>query len=947
MLGDGTGCGKGRQGAAIILDNWLQGRRKALWISMSSALIEDARRDWSALGGIELDIQSQDSWKLGAAISTAEGIIFTTYATLRSARDGASRLHQLLDWLGADFDGVILFDEAHAMANAAPIATSLRKTSGSAQGIAGLTLQNRTPGARVVYISATGATKIENLSYAQRLDLWGPHTAFPTRETFIAEMTQGGIAALELIARDLKAQGLYVARALSYAGVEYDILQHDLTDDQIAAYDAYCSAWAIIHKNLNKVLEATNVIDAHSGKTLNAFAKSAALSRFESTKQRFFAALLNGAKVPSLIAAIKTDLEAGRAVVVQLVSTAEAMLARRLQHLSDTDRAELSIDLSPREYVIDYLQTAFPTAMMAIVTGDDGEARSAPAVTVDGHPLLCPEAVARRDALVESLCALPPVPVALDQIIRAFGKHRVAEVTGRSRRLISWSDGRQTVERRPASANLAEAQAFMDGEKSILLFSDAGGTGRSYHADLSAKNQKRRVHYLLEPGWRADRAIQGLGRTHRTHQACAPLFRPVTTNCKGERRFISTIARRLDTLGAITRGQRQTGGQNLFNPADNLESDIARESLVRWFGLLHDGKISCITLATFECQTGLELTFAGQLRADLPPIHRFLNRLLALPLQLQNAIFESFEAVIAARTQAAIDAGTLDRGVEDLAAERIDILSDGLLRTDPVTGAQTRLLDLRIFAKRWTQSFEQAQTRCDSSCELMINSKSGRVCLVTHASSILDDTGAFIDRFELIRPTGTERISQDDLHESNWHPADSAAVRRLWAEEVAHAQAEPQQQTLHLVTGTILPGWHLLNNARPTVYRLTLPDGQPILGRVVQAKDLVKLTQALGVASTVQLTPAQILRAVMEQREVFQFDGLDTLTLKQSRVNGHNRLEIIGVHASRLPAYKGLGCFTEIIGYKTRLFVPMGQGEAVIADILEHHQLQMEMSEAA
>ena len=68
----------------------------------------------------------------------------------------------------------------------------------------------------------------------------------------------------------------------------------------------------------------------------------------------------------------------------------------------------------------------------------------------------------------------------------------------------------------------------------------------------------RRIHYLLEPGWRADQAIQGLGRTHRTHQASAPLFRPVTTDVKGERRFIATIARRLDSLGAITRGQRDS-----------------------------------------------------------------------------------------------------------------------------------------------------------------------------------------------------------------------------------------------------------------------------------------------------------------------------------------------------------------------------------------------------
>ncbi len=44
MLGDGTGAGKGRQSAGIILDNWLQGRRKALWISKSDKLLEDAQR---------------------------------------------------------------------------------------------------------------------------------------------------------------------------------------------------------------------------------------------------------------------------------------------------------------------------------------------------------------------------------------------------------------------------------------------------------------------------------------------------------------------------------------------------------------------------------------------------------------------------------------------------------------------------------------------------------------------------------------------------------------------------------------------------------------------------------------------------------------------------------------------------------------------------------------
>ena len=57
----------------------------------------------------------------------------------------------------------------------------------------------------------------------------------------------------------------------------------------------------------------------------------------------------------------------------------------------------------------------------------------------------------------------------------------------------------------------------MDGTKHILVFSMVGGTGRSYHADLSCANTERRIHYLLEPGWRADQAIQGRsGRSPRT-----------------------------------------------------------------------------------------------------------------------------------------------------------------------------------------------------------------------------------------------------------------------------------------------------------------------------------------------------------------------------------------------------------------------------------------------
>lgn len=351
FLGDGTGAGKGRQVASVILDRWVRGERRHIWISKNEALLEDARRDWAALGGLPIDIQPLSSWKLGTPIAMRDGILFVTYPTLRSARSDATRLDQILAWAGEDFDGVIVFDEAHAMANAAGGEGSRGKVKGSEQGIAGVRLQNLLPRARVLYASATGASDVNNLAYATRLGLWGPETAFANREAFVADIRDGGIAAMELVARDLKSLGLYTARALSFAGVEYEILEHCLTEDQIAVYDSYAEAWAIIHVNLREALEATRIVDSETGGTLNSGAKSAALSIFEGTKQRFFAQLLLSMKLPSLLPAIDTAIAEGQAVVVQLVSTAEAMLDRRLADLSNEERETLEIDLSPREYV--------------------------------------------------------------------------------------------------------------------------------------------------------------------------------------------------------------------------------------------------------------------------------------------------------------------------------------------------------------------------------------------------------------------------------------------------------------------------------------------------------------------------------------------------------------------------------------------------------------------
>src|SRR3546814_10319369 len=122
----------------------------------------------------------------------------------------------MAEWLGSDFDGVVIFGEGHAMGNAAGGKGEGGDVAASQQGRAGLRLQHALPNARVVYVSATGATTVHNLAYAQRLGLWGGEDfPFSTRAEFVEAIEDGGVAAMEVLARDLRSLGLYPARSLS------------------------------------------------------------------------------------------------------------------------------------------------------------------------------------------------------------------------------------------------------------------------------------------------------------------------------------------------------------------------------------------------------------------------------------------------------------------------------------------------------------------------------------------------------------------------------------------------------------------------------------------------------------------------------------------------------------------------------------------------------------
>src|SRR3546814_8093804 len=84
------------------------------------------------------------------------------------------------------------------------------------------------------------------------------------------------------------------------------------------------------------------------------------------------------------------------------------------------------------------------------------------------------------------------------------------------------------------------------------------------------------------------------------------------------------------------------------------------------------------------------------------------------------------------------------------------------------------------------------------------------------------------------------------------------------------------------------------------------------------------------VCSSDLLAPAEIVAAEWEGKTV-PIGSSTGLTLQRRRVNGETRLELNGFDPRSLPSLKAHGCFTEIIQFKTRMFIPVSRAADIVS----------------
>jgi hypothetical protein len=193
--------------------------------------------------------------------------------------------------------------------------------------------------------------------------------------------------------------------------------------------------------------------------------------------------------------------------------------------------------------------------------------------------------------------------------------------------------------------------------------------------------------------------------------------------------------------------------------------------------------------------------------------------------------------------------------------------------------------------------------------------------------------GTPIPRVEMMRPTRNEYMREDDLHESSWEEVDRETFSAEWSAEAEAARQTVDSETIRLATGLLLPIWSALPSDHMADNRIVDGEGRSWLGRLVFDDHVPQLFTKLGIERSETLPPDAIAKAVAAGRSV-DVSHPFPLIIKRSVVNGSPRIELVGCPHDRLPWLKSIGCFTEVIQYRTRIFVPMPQAEQVLDHIL-------------
>lgn len=593
IIGDMTGVGKGRQGAALIRYAVRKGY-KPIYFTQKPALFADNYRDLSDIGSGELrpfiiassndgqitDAQGNvvhkipskkevkrvyDYIKENGTLPDEYDYAIITYSQIQN---GTSEYEASTDGIkvksknykknvpAADISGQERRDVIQALSrNNIMILDESHTVGGSGGG--SMFMQYILPDVKgVTFLSATFAKRADNMPiYAMKTDL---SKSGISPQEMIEAIANGGVTLQEIMSKQLVQSGQMIRRERSFQGVTIDWLPVNEEEDAVqrTQFDEVSSIFSDIRAFQKDFI--TPMVSSMSDE----LAEEGGYSDLQKgtkelgvTNVPFASKMYN--LVNQLLFSLKADAVANR-VIWNLKNGFKPVI-------SFTNTMEGFLEEAPKDTPMEKVPNFSLTLMKALdgvmrYSVNDIEGKSeANQFSVSELSEAGQNRYYEIKEKIENLSAnLPISPMdAIKMKIEEAG-YKVGEITGRNLEMVRDENGMYVIRNRKDTDKKAAARDFNNGNLDVLMINKSGSTGISLHASPKFEDQRQRVMVFAQFQSDINDEVQMRGRIDRTGQKFRGKYEYIMSSIPAEQRLQMMFKAKLKSLDANTTSSQKS-----------------------------------------------------------------------------------------------------------------------------------------------------------------------------------------------------------------------------------------------------------------------------------------------------------------------------------------------------------------------------------------------------
>jgi len=484
-------------------------------------------------------------------------VIFSTYSQLQSISGKATERQRFLTAFAKD--NFIIFDESHNAGGTGEAQDSRSITK--VMKAAGMTVPGRAGFARNLVKLAKG-TFFSSATYAKRPDVMDLYSstnmslAVDKPADLATAIKAGGVPLQQAVATMLTADGQYIRRERTFAGVSYETQLMPIdrkTGENMAESMRWILAFSRAKEALLAQMQKEFDKDGAIAQNMGGEKTQVAGANFGSVMHNLIDQMLLALKVEESVKLAIAKLKSGEKVVLTVSNTMGSFLKDYADEMGI--RPGDAVSLSFKDLYLRYLDKQRKYKVKS--PGGTVEEKYLTDAEL-GHLLPMHNKI---QAFIQNAgfgsAPISPIDYMHNELRKAG--YKTDEITGRTA-TVDYEGGIAKLASRTANIKqrLKAIGDFNSGAADVLILNQSGSTGLSLHASAKFKDQKKRHMIIVQAEKNIDTHMQMLGRVHRTGQVVTPGYTQAMADTPAEMRPAAVLSKKMAGLSANTTASRKS-----------------------------------------------------------------------------------------------------------------------------------------------------------------------------------------------------------------------------------------------------------------------------------------------------------------------------------------------------------------------------------------------------